>query len=100
MFYDFKKFNTDNATEMDKVAIHDKIAARFPGVEGDDLTVALKKLIKNESDFKEFTGELEITVKEMVKLLIFTYPDIFNYSLIKFCRKKYTIKEISEFMKL
>lgn len=102
MIYDFtKEFTYDVGLDIDVKEIKSFIEKRYSEYETEaDLIVKLKKVIKNDSDFKELLEDLDLTIKEFLYVMAFAYPEMFNHYLIKYVRKNYLFKAKSKFARL
>jgi len=99
MIYDFTKDMTyDVGRDIDVRTIQKYIKEKFKHCETEhEMTVQLKKTIKNEIKFQSMLNDLEISIKELIQLLALAYPDMFNHYLIKYVRKNYLFKRKSKF---
>lgn len=100
MIYDFTKSQTfDIGLDMDIRELRIRIEKIYPEKDK-ELMSTLKKVIKDEQDFKTLVDKLNLSVKEFLNLMVYAYPELFNHYLIKYIRKNYVFKEESEFAKL
>jgi len=87
--------------EMDGTELKKILEKKFNLCENEsELIVLLKKLIKHESNFKEFLSEINYEMEEFFKICIHIYPTMWNHHLINFVRDNYLFKKLSDIEKL
>jgi len=88
MYGFFKSASDDIMDIIDCKEINTQLEKKY-NLKFDKLEIKLKKIIKCKSNFSELTEELDLTDKDLLYLLVKTYPNMFNHRLIKFIRKTY-----------
>jgi len=92
MYGFFKSASEDIMDMIDCDDLNLQLKTKF-GTEGIKLEVKLKKIIKVKDKFKILSDELSLPEKDLLYLMVKTYPNIFNHRLIKFIRKTYLFPE-------
>lgn len=104
MIYDFtKEIKYDITRHIDVEEIRDyfeNLYAEESETEKEFFNHIKNDVIKNEEEFYNLVEKFSMEPKEIINLLIFAFPDMFNHHLVKFIRKKYLHKDQSEFEKL
>ena len=102
MIYDFtKEITFDVCLDIDVRNMRIYIEKKYSNCENEEeLIVQLKKVIKNDLEFKLLVDELNLTIKELINILAFAYPELFNHYLIKYVRKNYLFKRKTKFAQL